>query len=81
MSETREMTLREYVESKLPSFHLAVKELNKLESDVKVLEAERDNLQATIDELMLEYCPDDMTDEQLENWGNHQESVEEQDSE
>ncbi len=29
-------------------------------------------LQARIDALMLEYCPDEMTPEQVENWGKHQ---------
>ena len=29
-------------------------------------------LQAKIDALMLEYCPEDMTPEQIENWNRHQ---------
>lgn len=29
-------------------------------------------LQARVDALMLEYCPDEMTEEQLENWARHQ---------
>lgn len=33
-------------------------------------------LQAKIDALMLEYCPDEMTDEQLAEWGRHQIAVE-----
>jgi uncharacterized protein involved in exopolysaccharide biosynthesis len=33
--------------------------------------------QARIDELMLEYCPDEMTAEQVEEWGNHQRAVKE----
>jgi len=32
-------------------------------------------LQAKIDRLMLEYCPDEMTPEQIENWGKHQRAV------
>lgn len=28
--------------------------------------------QAQIDRLMLEYCPDEMSTEQLEEWGKHQ---------
>ena len=28
--------------------------------------------QAKIDSLMLEYCPDEMTKEQIENWEKHQ---------
>lgn len=31
-----------------------------------------ESLQAKIDELMLEYCPDDMTPVQLKNWADHQ---------
>ena len=31
-----------------------------------------DALQCKIDNLMLEYCPDEMTKEQIENWGKHQ---------
>jgi len=35
-------------------------------------EAEAAAKQARIDELMLEYCPDEMTPEQIENWKRHQ---------
>ena len=35
-----------------------------------------DALQAQIDSLMLEYCPDEMTDEQIEIWGRNQKQVE-----
>lgn len=31
-----------------------------------------DPLEYKIDELMLEYCPEDMTEEQLDNWSKHQ---------
>ena len=31
-----------------------------------------DQLEYKIDELMLEYCPDEMTKEQMENWAKHQ---------
>jgi hypothetical protein len=34
------------------------------------------SLQAKIDELMLEYCPEDMTPEQFENWKANQRPVE-----
>ena len=33
--------------------------------------------QARIDELMLEYCPNEMTEEQLEEWSKHQRAVKE----
>lgn len=36
------------------------------------LKSERDALQARVDALMLEYCPDEMTPEQLEEWARHQ---------
>jgi len=36
---------------------------------------EIDRLQAKVDALMLEYCPDEMTPEQMDNWGKHQERV------
>ena len=34
--------------------------------------AKADALQARIDELMLEYCPDEMTEAQKANWARHQ---------
>lgn len=34
--------------------------------------SEIDRLQARIDALMYEYCPDEMTPEQVEAWGTHQ---------
>lgn len=33
--------------------------------------------QAKIDALMLEYCPDEMTDAQVNNWASHQKPVKE----
>lgn len=36
------------------------------------LEAERERLQARVDCLMLEHCPEDMTPGQVDNWGKHQ---------
>ena len=33
-----------------------------------------DAKQAKIDELMFEYCPEDMTAEQITEWGKHQRS-------
>lgn len=50
-------------------------------SDFKCLK-ERDTarrdceaLQAQVDALMLEFCPEDMTPEQIARWGRHQERV------
>lgn len=42
---------------------------------IPALEAERDALQAKLDRLMLEYCPEEMTPEQLANWAKHQRPV------
>lgn len=36
---------------------------------------EADARQATIDRLMLEYCPDEMTQEQIEQWAASQRSM------
>lgn len=42
-------------------------------SDVMELMQEALNCkQAEIDSLMLEFCPEDMTEEQLDNWESHQ---------
>lgn len=36
------------------------------------LEDVNDDLQSRIDRLMLEYCPEDMSEEQTEEWAKHQ---------
>jgi hypothetical protein len=41
------------------------------------LRDELEAAQARIDELMLEYCPDEMTPEQVAKWAKHQRRVEE----
>lgn len=38
-------------------------------------EKNEDAKQARIDALMLEFCPDEMTEEQLANWAAHQRAV------
>lgn len=45
------------------------------DDEIARLTAEIGRLQARIDELMLEYCPDEMTDEQRAEWARHQRSV------
>lgn len=40
----------------------------KMEEVLKII----DSLDARIDALMMEYCPDEMTPEQIERWGKHQ---------
>ncbi len=42
----------------------------------KVMRKVWDYQQAKIDELMLEYCPEDMTDAQYQEWERHQKPVE-----
>ncbi len=39
------------------------------------LKAKNAQLQFLLDSVMLEYCPDEMTDEQMENWSKHQKKV------
>ena len=43
--------------------------------EIDALEAEIATLQCKIDELMLEYCPDEMTEEQKVEWARHQQPV------
>lgn len=47
------------------------------ELEQQLAEAQKDAgaKQAQIDRLMLEYCPDEMTVEQVAAWGNHQRST------
>ncbi len=42
------------------------------EHEYNQLKAELASKQAKIDSLMLEYCPDEMTQEQKDNWAKHQ---------
>lgn len=39
---------------------------------IEELEQEIQSKQAKIDSLMIEHCPDEMTKEQMDNWGKHQ---------
>ena len=45
---------------------------------VRGLKAEVKRLEATIDALMLEYCPAEMTPEQIDKWGKNQRPIKEQ---
>jgi len=45
------------------------------------LQIERDDLQFKLDNLMLEYCPEEMADEQVKEWGDNQKPSEEKDNE
>ena len=41
-------------------------------AEIERLRAQVAALQARVDALMLEFCPDEMNEEQLENWARHQ---------
>lgn len=61
----------------LPCGTFATKEdliFENLRLRVELAECKRDaaSKQAKIDELMLEFCPDEMTDEQITEWAKHQ---------
>ena len=59
MSESKQLTaLRAEVATLKEQLAAAVKDAN--------------SKQARIDELMLEYCPDEMMPEQIEEWAKHQ---------
>ena len=42
------------------------------QNKIAELQAQLDDKQFRIDNLMLEYCPDEMTDEQIKEWEKHQ---------
>ena len=46
--------------------------LKQLADHIADLEQDKGALQAKIDSLMLEFCPDEMTEEQFKNWSKHQ---------
>jgi len=48
------------------------KKIDILENHLNVLIAIMESQQSKIDQLMLEYCPEEMDEAQLENWANHQ---------
>ena len=54
--------------------HMA--EIERLKSDLdewrRECRAEIERLKAQVDALMLEFCPDEMTPEQVERWGENQ---------
>jgi len=52
--------------------------LSEAADRIETLERELAAAQAKIDALMLEYCPDEMTDAQREEWARHQVPVEEE---
>lgn len=48
------------------------KHVNDLYNEIVDLEIENQKLQAKVDALMLEYCPEEMTETQIELWKNSQ---------
>lgn len=52
--------------------HRQAEELSRLRGENYVLRHENAAKQARIDELMLEYCPNDMSLDQLANWATSQ---------
>lgn len=63
----------------IPIFHKVIHQHGKSVTPylVRIVELEFENRarQARIDELMLEYCPDEMTPEQLAKWQKNQRAV------
>lgn len=47
-------------------------EIETLTEQLQQAKVREAGLQAKIDALMLEYCTDEMTEEQITNWGKHQ---------
>lgn len=56
---------------------LAEHHANVMQGFAEVAARKADALQARIDELMLEHCPEEMTEAQKENWARHQQPVKE----
>lgn len=46
-----------------------------LNNEKSQLQRENASLQAKLDSLMLEYCPEEMSQEQIANWGKNQRRV------
>lgn len=53
----------------------AMHDIENMLKSIATLERELDAKQAKIDELMLEYCPDEITDEQWDEYRKHQVTV------
>lgn len=51
---------------------LAEHHTNVMQGFAEVAARKADALQAQLDALMLEFCPEEMTDAQKENWARHQ---------
>lgn len=73
------MRVNERLQAELSAKEEICKRLIGLSDDqLKLLESARrrnERLQAKIDSLMMEYCPEDMTEEQIAEWEKHQTTV------
>jgi len=49
--------------------------IKRIDQHLKDKSVKINALQAKIDQLMFEYCPEEMTERQKENWGKHQKPV------
>lgn len=47
-------------------------EIEKLKAEIEQLKKDKNHLQFKVDSLMMEFCPDEMTDEQIRIWEEHQ---------
>ena len=59
-------------------FELSVKQSTELaakDARIEQLERERAEMTLRLDNVMLEYCPDEMSAEQIENWASRQQAV------
>lgn len=56
-------------------YELILQRTKSAEAELAKLRAELAVRDARIDALMLEYCPDEMTKEQIENWCKHQRAI------
>lgn len=57
---------------------LAEHHANVMQGFAEVAARKADALQAQLDALMLEYCPDEMTEAQKDNWAKHQKPASEE---
>ena len=72
------MNTQEHIRSVLGAIRLKNFPLSDLIPLMQKAADELDAKQCKIDQLMLEYCPDEMTQEQFQEWAKHQRLVEEQ---
>ena len=63
------------IESLQAALLLSQESMVKLNGESKSLQANIDNQQFKIDNLMFEFCHNDMTNEQIENWKKYQVKV------